>query len=273
VSNVNPEKAGVRPYLILLAMTVVSVIVLFLFPPIPQWASYHQFADVRKIWGIPNFWNVVSNAPFFLIGVLGFLAIKREWGRGNFVNWQEAAPFFVIFLGLILTAIGSSYYHLAPDNYRLVWDRIPMTLVFMGLLSLTIMERINFKAGFWLLFPLIAFGIGSVCYWIWTEPLGRGDLRPYGFAKFYSILAILIILYLFPKPYPSTKSFLLLMIFYGIATIFEFMDIQIYQMGGLISGHTLKHLFAAIGSYWLVVMADELETHLMQKQQTNKQSF
>ena len=158
-----------------------------------------------------------------------------------------------------MTAIGSSYYHLAPDNYRLVWDRIPMTLVFMALVSLTIMERVNFKVGFWLLFPLIVFGIASVWYWIWTESFGLGDLRPYGFVQFYSIALILIILYLFPKPYPSTKSFLLIFIFYAIATIFEFTDIPIYQMGGIISGHTLKHLFAAIGTYWFVVMVDELE--------------
>jgi hypothetical protein len=259
VRDLNLEKAAVRSYLILLAITLVSILIVFLFPPIPQWLSYHQFADTRKIWGIPNFWNVISNVPFFLVGILGFLAIKREWQAGNFVSWREVAPFFVIFLGLILTAIGSSYYHLAPDNYRLVWDRIPMTLVFMALVSLTIMEKVNFKVGFWLLLPLIAFGIGSVWYWMWTESLGRGDLRPYGFVQFYSIVLTLMILYLFPKPYPSTKSFLLLVIFYGMATIFEMTDIHIYQMGGIISGHTLKHLFAAIGTYWFVVMVDELE--------------
>lgn len=257
--DVYPEKAPTRPYLILLAITMVSVLILFLYPPIPQWLSYHQFADTRKIWGIPNFWNVISNVPFFLIGIWGFFAIRRAWRAGNFVNWREVAPFFVIFLGLILTAIGSSYYHLAPDNNRLVWDRIPMTLVFTALVSLTIMERINFKVGFWLLLPLIVFGIGSVTYWIWTESLGRGDLRPYGFVQFYSIAVTLIIVYLFPKSYPPTKCFLWLVIFYGISIIFEFRDMEIYQMGGIVSGHTLKHLFAAIGTYWFVVMVDELE--------------
>lgn len=237
-----------------------SVLIVCLLPPIPQWLSYHQFADTRKIWGIPNFWNVVSNAAFFLVGILGLLAVKREWRAGNFINWQEALPLFIIFFGLILTSLGSSYYHLAPDNYRLVWDRIPMTIIFMALVSFTLMERVNFKLGLWLLGPLIVIGVWSVWYWIWTESLARGDLRFYGFVQFYSITLILIILYLFPKPYPSTKSFLLLFIFYGIATIFEFMDVQIYEMGHILSGHTLRHLCAAASGYWLVVMVDELES-------------
>lgn len=245
--------------MVLLATTIVSLTITFLLPPIPQWLSYHQFADVRTIWGIPNFWNVVSNLPFLLIGILGLLAIKREWQAGNFVNWQEVIPFFIIFVALILTALGSSYYHLAPDNDRLVWDRIPMALVFTVLLSLTIMERVNFKVGFWLILPLIGLGILSVWYWIWTESLARGDLRPYGFVQFYSLILILIILYLFPKSYPSNKSFLLLILFYAIARMFEFLDIQIYQLGGIVSGHTLKHLFAAMGAYWLIVMVDELK--------------
>ena len=64
--DVNPEKAAIRPYLILVGITIVSILTVFLLPPIPQWLSYHQFADARKILGIPNFWNVVSNVPFFL---------------------------------------------------------------------------------------------------------------------------------------------------------------------------------------------------------------
>lgn len=259
MKDVNSERAAARPYLILLAVTLACLIIVFLFPPIPQWQSYHEFADARAIWGIPNFWNVVSNGPYLLVGILGLLAMKRQWEAGHFVSGQEAAPFFMIFIGLILIAIGSSYYHLAPDNRRLVWDRIPMTLVFMSFVSMTLMERVHFKAGFWLLLPLIAVGIGSVWYWIWTESLGRGDLRPYAFIKFYPVALIFLILYLFPKPYPSTKSFLLLLLFFGMTTLFEMRDIQIYQMGGVISGHTLKHLFGAISAYWFVVMVDELE--------------
>jgi hypothetical protein len=263
VRDVNPA------YPVLLVITIISIIILFLIPPLPQWPSYHQFADARKIWGIPNFWNAVSNVPFLLVGILGLLAIKRKWQAGNFVNWQEVTPFFIIFTGLILTAFGSFYYHLAPDNYRLVWDRIPLTLVFMVLVCLTIMQRVNFNVGFWLLLPFIVCGIGTVWYWSWTESLGHGDLRFYGFVEFYSVTLILIILYYFPKPYPSTKSFLFLIFFYGIARIFELIDRQIYKMGGIISGHTLKHLFAAIAAYGLILMVDELGKRKLNRKELN----
>lgn len=259
-----------RSHLSLFLITAVTILILFMLPPIPQWLSYHQFADLREVWGIPNFWNVVSNIPFFLVGVWGFLAIKQQWLAGNFVSWQEVAPFFVIFLGLVFTSIGSSYYHLAPDNYRLVWDRLPMTLGFMAFVSIAVMERIHFKCGFWLLLLFILCGIGSVWYWFWTESLGHGDLRPYGFVQFYSLVVILIILYLFPKPYPSTKSFLMPILFYGIALVFGFMDKQIYQIGEIISGHTLKHLFAAFGAYWFVVMVNELK---LRRSQGTKQTI
>lgn len=247
-----------RPYLILLLITAICFFVTLLTPPTPQWTSYHHFADERHLWDISNFWNVVSNAPFFLVGLIGLVKLKHAWSSGSFSNWQEAIPFIVIFLGLMLTAIGSSYYHLAPDNYRLLWDRIPMTLVFTSFVSLVVMERMNFKAGIRLLLPLILFGVWSAWYWYWTESLGRGDLRFYGFVKIYSLVAVLLIMYLFPKPYPSTKLVFGLIAFYAIATFFEFTDVQIFDMGGVMSGHTLKHLFAAIGSYSFVLMVDEL---------------
>lgn len=255
------EKDKQKKLSILAAFTLLSISIIYLFPPLPQWPSYHQFADVREVWGIPNFWNVISNAPFFLVGILGFLAIKDAWKAGNFTSWQEATPFYVIFLGLMLTAAGSTYYHLAPDNNSLAWDRAPMTLVFMAFVSLVIMERIHSKFGLWLLMFFIAFGITSVCYWIWTESLGRGDLRLYIFAKFYALTLTLAILYLFPKSYPSLRSVLFVIVFYGIATICELNDTQIYQISeGTISGHTLKHLFGAIASYGFVMMVNELKT-------------
>jgi len=246
-------------YLVLLGITILSAFVLFLIPPIPQWDSYHHFADDRKILGISNFGNVVSNAPLAFIGFWGLISVRREWLAKKFIDWREVVPFVVIFLGLILTAIGSTYYHLNPDNYRLVWDRLPMTLVFTALVSLTIMERVNFNVGFWLLPFLILAGFGSVWYWIWGEGFGRGDLRPYIFIQFYGLILILLIIYFFPKPYPSAKSFLWMIALYFIARVFEYTDLHVFQMAdGMISGHTLKHLFAAFSSYWIVVMVNEL---------------
>ena len=255
----NSHSKTIKKY-ILLVLTFVSLLLVFLLPSIPQDLNYHQFADNRTLLLIPNFWNVVSNVPFFFVAVLGFLALRREWCKGNLFNWQEGVPFFTLFAGLFLTGIGSAYYHWLPTNASLVWDRIPMTIVFMSLLSMTLMERVSFKIGFWLLFPLILLGIGSVYYWQWTESFGQGDLRLYYFVQFYPAVLILVILALFPNPYPPTKAYLLMLLFYGIAKIFEFSDLSMYHMC-FISGHTLKHLAAAMSAYYIVTMLNSIEKH------------
>lgn len=245
----NSKYAGI----ILVASIIISLVIFFLLVPgFPQLSTYHHFADTRPLLGIPNFWNVISNIPFLLVSILGFISLHKLWS-GNKLKGQEALIFLILFLGVLLISLGSAYYHLAPDNNRLVWDRIPMTIVFMSLLSFTIMERINFNLGFWLLMPLIFFGVFSVFYWHQTELAGQGDLRLYALAQFYSMFLIMLTLFLFPKPYPPFKIYLLMFAFYGLAKITEHFDFTIYKAGGLISGHTLKHIFAAISIYYAVV--------------------
>jgi hypothetical protein len=244
-----PKFAGA----LFIVLTIIIPFMVYLFiPRIPQWLSYHQFVDTRKIWGIPNFWNVVSNIPFLIVGIWGFISLQQQ-RKNNNLTIKEVIVFLILFLGVLLISIGSAYYHWAPDNNRLVWDRIPMTVVFMSLLSLTIMERINFNLGFGLLIPFIVLGIFSVLYWYWTELSGQGDLRLYGLVQFYSIFSIVFILFFFPKPYPPLKAYLWMCFFYLIAKIFEYSDPMIY---GVISGHTLKHFCAAISAYFIVAMVN-----------------
>ena len=96
--------------------------------------------------------------------------------RDQFIDPCERRPYAFVFVGLVFTAFGSAYYHLAPDNARLVWDRLPMTIVFMPLVASLIAERINIKLGLWLLPVLIAIGVGSVIQWHLSEQRGAGDL-------------------------------------------------------------------------------------------------
>ena len=248
-----PKFAGA----LFIALTIIISSLVYLFiSRTPQWLSYHEFADARKIWGIPNFWNVVSNIPFLVVGILGLISLQQQ-RKNKHLAVKEVIVFLILFIGVFLVGIGSSYYHWAPDNNRLVCDRIPITIVFMSLLSLTIMERINFNLGFGLLIPLAALGIFSVLSWYWTELSGQGDLRLYGLVQFYSIFLIVFILFLFPKPYPPFKAYLWMCIFYLIAKILEHFDPMIY---GVISGHTLKHFCAAISAYFIVVMVNAERT-------------
>ena len=150
--------------LLLLMLTAIVIVAIFLSPRVRQPLSYHNFADTRAWLGIPRFGDVVSNVPFAIVGVWGLIFLLRR-GRQSFLDPHERWPYYFVFVGLFLTAIGSSYYHLAPDNARLVWDRLPMTVVFMAIVAAMIAERISVQAGVSLLPVLLAIGIASVVQW------------------------------------------------------------------------------------------------------------
>ena len=152
------------------------------------------------------------------------------------------------------TAICSSYYHLAPDNARLVWDRLPMTVGFMGLLAALVSERVDRSAGRTLLVPLLIAGVALVLYWDWTEVRGAGDLRPYFLVQFGSLLLVALILLLYPSSGSDTRYIVGGLLVYVLAKIFEVADAEIFAIGGMVSGHTLKHLVAAAGVWCLVLM-------------------
>ncbi|MHC4717608.1 MAG: hypothetical protein ACYS5V_11610 [Planctomycetota bacterium] len=237
--------------------TVMAAYTLYL-PPRPQWQSYHNFADRRGILGVANFFDVASNAPFALVGAVGlwFLAgdaAAARRGRRSRLDWQDRWTFGVMFAGVLLTAFGSGYYHLAPDNATLFWDRLPMTVAFMGLLAGMIAERISRKAGACLLVPLVLFGMATVAYWRWTEGRGAGDLRFYMWlAQGFPLIALPYLAGVFGPRYLPRSSVFIALGWYVLAKCLEVFDAQIYAAGGIVSGHTLKHLAAAIGTYWIL---------------------
>jgi len=232
--------------------TLAAVAALLALPPISQSPSYHDFADQRCLLGVPNCLDVVSNAAFVAVGALGLLFLRRQ--RGAFVHRSESWPYAVFFLGMALTGMGSAYYHLAPDNARLTWDRLPMTVAFTSFFAAVIAERISLKAGLWALLPLVGAGIGSVVYWHWSELRGAGDLRPYILVQYYSLLAILLIALLFPARYTRSLDLLIAAALYAAAKVFELLDAAVFALGEIVSGHTLKHLMAAVAAYWLLRM-------------------
>jgi hypothetical protein len=218
--------------------------------PIAQDVSYHLFADTRKILSIPNFWNVASNIPFVIVGLLG-LYKSRYPGKLNVID-DNSIAYILLFFGTLLVGIGSGYYHLAPDNQTLVWDRMPITIAFMALLSIIISEFISVRSGRNLLLPLILAGILSVAYWHFSEIRGEGDLRFYVVVQFYPILAIPIMLICFRSSCTHVYAYWWLLLAYIVAKLFEYFDGEVYNALGFISGHSLKHLTAALGIYVLM---------------------
>jgi len=242
--------------LLIAAVTVVAAITVALLPRVAQPLDYHNFADRRTFLSVPNFLNVISNAPFLLAGIWGLMLVMgpmRAEGR-PFLNSVERWPYLILSVGVALTCFGSAYYHLAPNNSSLVWDRLPMTLGFMSLLSAMLMERINLRAGSLALAPLLLLGIASVAYWYVSEMHGAGDLRLYLMVQFYTLALILLLLWLFPARYTRGGDLVIAMGFYVLAKILEMTDKQIFNFGHIISGHTLKHLAAALGVYWIFRM-------------------
>jgi hypothetical protein len=236
---------------ILIAAIAVAIAVLFFVPAIPQNEAYHNFADKRALLGIPNGLDVLSNVFFLFVGVAGFWTVFRT---AHFSDARERWPYAAFFLGVTLTAFGSSWYHLNPNDATLVWDRIPMTIGFLGLVSALVAERVNVRAGLWLLAPMILLGVASVIYWEITQRQGRGDLRPYAFAQFGSLLILVLLIFLFPARYTRTYDLGISLGLYALAKSLEFADRPVYAALQIVSGHTLKHLAAALSAYWIVRM-------------------
>lgn len=227
----------------LFGLGAATLILLFaLVPPIAQPQAYHAFADQRELLaGVPNTLNVLSNVAFVIAGAAGLIVMR---GTRCGLERHDATLFFI---GTLLTAVGSTIYHLHPNDRTLVYDRAGMIVAFMAFLAMLIHERLDGAA--WLLPVLLAIGAASVWWW-----RAFGDLRLYGWVQYFPILAILLLVGL-DKPRHSGEAATLGLVFvsYALAKVFEMLDRSTYQAIG-VSGHTLKHLFAAAAPLAVAVM-------------------
>jgi hypothetical protein len=105
-------------------------------------------------------------------------------------------------------------------------------------------ERVSETTGALLLWPALAVGVFSLLLWRWTD-----DLRLYFWVQFFPALAVVALFYLCPPKYTGTFYWIAAGLLYAIAKVFEFADKPVYSAGGLLSGHTLKHLAAAAAPF------------------------
>jgi hypothetical protein len=217
-------------------------------PRIPQDLAYHDFADQRSIRQIPNFWNVVTNIPFILVGVWG---IAVTAGPSNSLRETRTA-YLAFFVGTVLVGLGSIYYHLRPANESLLWDRLAMTVSFAAFFTIVLSEYISIDFGRRILWPLLTCGVLSTVYWGYTESLGAGDLRSYAVIQFLPVFLIPIIVLMFRSRLPGDWYIWAVLGSFVIAKLAEALDGPIYQLLA-ISGHSIKHVVAAFGPLFMIL--------------------
>jgi hypothetical protein len=236
------------------AISIVALVALILAPRVPLGPHYHDFADQRTMFVIPNAEDVLSNVPFVIVGVWGFVWLLGASSKLTFLDQRERIPYRLFFLGVALTGIGSFWYHLAPSNYRLPWDLLPMTCAFISIVVAMFMERVSVRIGLLALLPLILLGAASVAYWYFSETRGHGEYKFYLFVQFFSPVACALIVGFFPPRYSGMRYLLLVFSLFVVAKISESLDQQIYSAVGFVSGHALKHVIAGVASYWILRM-------------------
>jgi len=201
--------------------------------PIPQDPAYHQFADRRALGGLPNAADLLTNLAFLPVGLAGLVFCLRHRFAGR-------AAWLVMFSGVSLVSLGSAWYHRAPDNGTLVWDRLPMTLAFMGLFVAVLREYVSVRLER-LLVPACLLGLASVVWWHLTD-----DLRLYAWVQFFPLLALIVFVALARRGHRGERALALALGLYLLAKFAELNDLSIFRFTGeRLSGHSLKHLLAA----------------------------
>jgi hypothetical protein len=248
ILSMNQIKPNIK-ILILVLTAVASFGFFFSRPLMIQDPAYHQFIDTRYFFGIPNAQDVLSNICFIIVGLLGLTEIIKN-------TTQKSASWIIFFIGIILVAPGSAYYHWSPNNMTLLWDRLPMSIGFMALYIILLSEHISLKCEKLLPWSLL-IGFASVITWIITT-----DLRFYFWIQFSSFITIPMILLLYPSRFTHKKWFGVTLMFYGLAKWAEVKDHAIFELSNnLISGHTLKHILAAMGIaalWWMLKVRKEV---------------
>jgi hypothetical protein len=213
--------------------------------PIAQDPAYHDFADRRGLLDIPNFLNIATNLAFLAVGIAGIVLCATQKGLSARWAWMTC------FTGVVLVFFGSAYYHLAPDNGTLVWDRLPMSIGFMALSVAVLADYINPRLEKTLLAPAIILGLASVIYWHYTD-----DLRPYVLVQFLPLLMIPALLFLFRGARQDRGFLLTALLIYMLSKLAEHFDHAVFELSGeIVSGHSLKHLLAATALfviYWML---------------------
>lgn len=236
-------------------LLVAIVMGMALYGPIDQLAHYNEYADRRAWLGIPNAADVLSNLGFVVVAIWGFVVLRRPHAAPR----DAAAGWRTFFAALAFAAIGSTYYHWAPDNDRLVYDRLAIALACAGLIAAMRAETHEAPQPRWLLPALIVAAIASVLWWKVSAAMGVEDLRPYLLLQAVPLLLVPLWQAMHGSPRADRIAFGIAIGLYIAAKGVELNDAAIYTALGFVSGHTIKHLLAVIAAAVIVAMLSRRE--------------
>jgi len=237
----------------LLAALALAVVLARFGPAVAQYADYHAFADQRSLWGMPYAMDVLSNAPFALLGAWGLLRLRsvhtppaRRNGFVALVPCDAQRPLAqLFFVGLLLTALCSSYYHLQPNDLGLTIDRTGMLAAFAGLMGLAAADRISARAGQWTAAAVLVLGPVTLVVWAMT-----GNLLPWSVLQGGGMLLVVSLTLRKPLIGAWGVPLLAVIAWYVLAKLLELGDHHVLALtNGLVSGHTLKHMAAAMAAW------------------------
>ncbi|XP_058781129.1 uncharacterized protein LOC131655251 [Vicia villosa] len=218
-------------------------------PPIPRSLNHHRFADVRNLLGVPNTLNVMTNFPFLVVGVLGFV-FALDGTFFNISSQGEVWSWVVFYSGMIGIAFGSAYYHLKPDNHRVIWDTLPMTVAFSSLMSCLVFERFGQRTGLCCLFALLVSAFLCVLH----ERI-YNDIRFCVMFQLILSLAIPAVAFMYRSKYTHSGYWFLATGIYVLAKIQGITDKKIFRVNNyFITGHSLEHLCLALIPISLSIM-------------------
>ncbi|KAG8052861.1 hypothetical protein GUJ93_ZPchr0001g31181 [Zizania palustris] len=227
-----------------------SALLLMATPRLRHSPALHLFADMRNLLGVPNTLNVITAYPLLLAGVPGLvLCLCGSGCFGISLRW-EALGWFLFYVGNVAAAFGSAYYHLKPDDDRLIWDRLPMMISASSLLSILVIERVDERAGLSCLLSLLCLIlVSSACERV------LDDMRLWVVLNSAPCIAIPAMLFLFPPKYTHSRFWFIAIGFYLLARFEGLADRKVYSVNRyFISGHSLEHLCFAMVTLILTVM-------------------
>jgi hypothetical protein len=229
------------------ALTVVLAIAGWWVLPHADFPDYGKFADDQR----STFRNVASNGAFLLVGGAGVVWSMRH----RRVLGEDYAAALALFGGVIATGFGSAYFHADPlvgdrlNRFTLLWDRLPMTIAFAGLLALVLRDRVFQHR---IVLPLLAIvGIATTLYWYWSH-----DLYPYAFFQFYTAVGTLLIVMVVRPVFTEAGYVVAAVVLFGVSKVFEDFDHAVFAKWG-IGGHPLKHLVSALAALMILLWLEK----------------